>query len=60
MFAPTQQENSFTARNGGPAWPEDSYLSPFVQRRKTAHPVWPRAPKKTCQVRVWERDYNHI
>ena len=34
MVAPTEQENSLTARNGGPAWPEDCFLSPFVHRRR--------------------------
>ena len=37
MVAPTEREKSFTARNGGPAWPEDHFLSPFVQRREMAH-----------------------
>ena len=40
IFAPTEWENSFTARSGGPARPEDSFLSQFMQRRReTAHPV---------------------
>ena len=40
MVAPTEREKSFTARNGGPAWPEDHFLSPFVQRRREmANPV---------------------
>ena len=40
MVNPTEKENSLTARNGGPRWPEDHYLSPFVQRRREmAHPV---------------------
>jgi len=40
MVAPTEQENSLTARNGGPAWPEDRFLSLFVHRRREmAHPV---------------------
>jgi len=44
MVTPTEQENSFTARNGGPTWPEDCFLSPFVQRkRETAHPVLAKA-----------------
>jgi len=33
MVAPTERENSFTARNGGPTWPEDRFLSPFMQSR---------------------------
>ena len=37
MVGTTDQEKS---RNGGPTWPEDCFLSPFVQRRRaTAHPV---------------------
>jgi len=40
MVAPKERENSFIARNGGPTWPEDCFLSPFVQRRREmAHPV---------------------
>ena len=40
MAAPKEQENSFTARNGGPTWPEDRFLSPFMQKRiGTDHPV---------------------
>ena len=40
MVVPTEQEKSFTARNGGPIWPEDRFLSPLVQRkREMAHPV---------------------
>jgi len=27
--SPTEQEKSFTARNGGPTWPEDCFLSPI-------------------------------
>ena len=39
MVAPTERENSLTARNGGPTWPEDRFLSPFVHmRREMAHP----------------------
>jgi len=39
MVAPTEQENSLTARNGGPAWPEDLFLSLFMHRRREmAHP----------------------
>ena len=38
MVAPTEQENSLTARNGGPTWPEDGFLSPFVHRREMVHP----------------------
>ena len=39
MVAPTDRENSLTARNGGPTWPEDRFLSPFVHmRREMAHP----------------------
>ena len=39
MVAPTEQDNSLTARNGGPTWPEDHFLSPFVHmRREMAHP----------------------
>jgi len=39
-LGPRERENSFTARNGGPTWPEDHFLSPFVQRRREmAHPV---------------------
>ena len=37
MVTPTDWENSFTARHG---WPEDHFLSPFVQRRREmGHPV---------------------
>jgi len=40
MVAPTEQENSLTASNGGPAWPEDRFLSPLMQRRREmAHSV---------------------
>ena len=41
MVAPTEWEKSFNPRNGGPTWPEDRLLSPFVQKRreKWAHPV---------------------
>ena len=40
MVTCTEQENSFTARNGDPTWPEGCFLSPFVQRRReVAHPV---------------------
>jgi len=40
MVAPTEQENSLTARNGGPTWPEDRFLSLFVhKKREMAHPV---------------------
>ena len=47
MVAPTERENSLTARNGGlpemetlRTWPEDHSLSPFTQRRREmAHPV---------------------
>jgi len=40
MVAPTEQENSLTARNGGPTWPEDRFLSTFMHRRREmAHPV---------------------
>jgi len=40
MVTPTERENNLTARNGGPTWLEDSFLSPFVQRRREmAHPV---------------------
>ena len=40
MVTTIERENSFTARNGGPTWPEDCFLSPFMQRRReTAHPV---------------------
>jgi len=39
MVTPTEWENSLTARNGGPTWPEDRFLSPFVHmRREMAHP----------------------
>jgi len=39
MVTPTERENRFLARNGGPTWPEDLFLSQFVQRRsKMAHP----------------------
>jgi len=39
-LGPRERENSFTARNGGPKWPEDHFPSPFVQRRREmAHPV---------------------
>ena len=39
MVAPTEQENSLTARNGGPTWLEDRFLSLFVHmRRELAHP----------------------
>ena len=34
MAAPTEQEISFTARNGGPTRPEDHFLRPFMQRRR--------------------------
>ena len=34
MAVPTKRENSFTARNGGPTWPEDCFLSSCVQRRR--------------------------
>jgi len=34
MVAPTGRENSFTARNGGPTWPKDRFLSLFVHRRR--------------------------
>jgi len=38
MVVPTERENSHTARNGGPTWPEDRFLSPFVHiRREMAH-----------------------
>ena len=40
MATPTERENSFTARNGGPTWPGDRFLSPFLQRRgEMVHPV---------------------
>jgi len=40
MVAPTEQENSLTASNGGPTWPEDRFLSPLMQRRREmAHSV---------------------
>ena len=40
MVAPTERENSLTARNGGPTRPQDRFLSPFVHRRREmAHPV---------------------
>ena len=39
MVATTEREKSFTARNGGPTWPEDRFLSQFVQRREMAHPL---------------------
>ena len=40
MAAPKERENSFTARDGGPTWPEDHFVSPFMQKRGgTAHPV---------------------
>ena len=39
MVSPTERENSLTARNGGPTWPEDRFLSLFVlRRREMAHP----------------------
>ena len=39
MVVPTERENSFTARNGGPTWPEGYFLSLFMQRRREmAHP----------------------
>ena len=39
MVTTTDQEKSFTARNGDPTWPEDCFLSPFVHmRRETTHP----------------------
>ena len=34
MVAPTERENSLTARNGGPTWREDHFLSLFVHRRR--------------------------
>jgi len=33
------EKKGFIARNGGPTWPEDCFLSPFVQRREMGHPV---------------------
>jgi len=43
MVVPTERENSLTARTGGPTWPEDRFLSPFMQRmRKMAYPVLTR------------------
>ena len=43
-----QRENSFTARNGSPMWPEDCFLSPFVQsRRETAHLVLTAKPRSS-------------
>ena len=40
MVAPTEQETSFTIKNGGPTSPEGRFLSPFMQRRReVAHPV---------------------
>ena len=40
MVTPTEQENSLTARNGGPTWPEHCFLSWFMHRRREmAHPV---------------------
>ena len=40
MVVVTEQEDSLTARNGGPTCPEDHFLSWFVQRRREmAHPV---------------------
>ena len=34
IVTPTDWEESFTARNGGPTWPECCFLSPFVLRRR--------------------------
>ena len=46
MVAPTDREKSFTARNG---WPEDCFLSPFVQRRRQmAHPVLTKCFLQLC------------
>jgi len=40
MVVPTEQETSFTTKNGSPTSPEGRFLSPFVQRRReVAHPV---------------------
>ena len=44
IVTPTDWEESFTARNGGPTWPECCFLSPFVQRRRK----WPTQ----CQPRL--------
>jgi len=38
MVAPTERENSLTTRNGGPTWPEDRFLSPFVHMRRNGPP----------------------
>jgi len=39
MVARAGRENGLTARNGGPTWPEDCFLSLFVHRRREmAHP----------------------
>ena len=39
MVGPTERENSLTAGNGGPTWPEDRFLSPFMHmKREMAHP----------------------
>ena len=39
MVARAERENGLTARNGGPTWLEDCFLSPFVHRRREmAHP----------------------
>ena len=40
MFAPTEQENSLTASNGGPTWPEDRFSKPIhAKEGEMAHPV---------------------
>ena len=39
MVTPTERENSLTARNCGPTWPEDRSLTLFGHRRREmAHP----------------------
>jgi len=38
MVATTERENSLTARNGGPTWPEDRFLSLFVHMRRNGPP----------------------
>jgi len=46
MVAPTERENSLTARNGGPTWPEDRFLSQFLHRRReNAYPVLQLSPE---------------